>query len=83
MAAQTSAPQRRSALVNLHRRGRADPLNWTALLLGERRVHNRQRVLPLHIIYIGDSQNALQLLRRNFHGSGRIGLARRRLRKRR
>src|SRR5713226_5218057 len=47
----------------------------------ERRIDDRQRMLPLNVVHICDSQDALQLLRRNFHWSRRSCFARLRLRK--
>src|SRR5437773_1777088 len=48
----------------------------------KRRIDNRQRVLPLNVVHIRDSKYAFELLRRYFHRSWRIRLARLRLRKR-
>ena len=51
--------------------------------LSQRGIHYIQRLLPPDEVHIGDTQNAPQLLGRHFHGTGRIGLARLRLRERR
>src|SRR5437867_3382397 len=47
----------------------------------ERRIDHRQRVLPLNVVHISNSQNVLELLRRHFHWPRRSCLARFRLRK--
>src|SRR5713226_9846407 len=41
----------------------------------ERRIDHGQRLLPLDVVHIGDSKDALQLLRRHFHRPRRRRLA--------
>src|SRR5713226_4407685 len=56
-------------------------LIWVKSRSSERRIDDGQSVLPLNVVHIRDSQDALELLCRHFHRPRRIRLAWLRLRK--
>src|SRR5256885_6182366 len=51
-------------------------LGFCSFRLCKRQIDDRQCVLPLNVIHIRDSQNALELLARHLNGTWRFRLAR-------